>query len=177
MEQAPKSDLQPWADLSRRRRHPTHVAHPILCLRGEYPNQNHFGTFWGPCLDGDPGAILAHDAYRLSWPFHDGRPHEFFHLANDQTRYFCYHVEEGSKRTILHKTMTHNRGRTDETTLRGIESIGHQEDGLTMGLDPSSQHTRIHLCLHCACGTHHAKGRYACRHRGLHTILDGESET
>jgi hypothetical protein len=80
---------------------------------------------------------------------------------------------------ILHKTMTHNRGHTDETILRETGSIEHHdEDDLTMGLDPSSRHTRIHLCLHCACGTHHAKCRYACRHRGLHTemYLDGESE-
>jgi hypothetical protein len=75
--------------------------------------------------------------------------------------------------------MTHNRGHTDETILRGTESIEHHgENGSTMDLDLSFRHTRIHLYPRCACDTHRAKCSYACCHRGLHTmILDGESVT
>ena len=172
MEQAPRSGLQTWDNLSHTKRHPTPVAHPILCLRGESPTQHHCGIFWDPCLDGDPGAILVHDACRLSWPLYDGRPHVILHLANGQSWYFCYHAEAGSKRMILHKMKTHNRGHTDETILESTEH--HGENDLTMGPDPSSQHTRIRPYLHFAYDTHRACCRHACRHRGLHigTVLD-----
>ena len=186
MEQAPRSDLrpwdgfQPWDDLSCKGRHPTNAAHPILCHHGEYPSQNHFGNFEDPCLDGDPGAILVCDADRSSQPSHDGHLPESLQLANAQTGCFCHHVEEDSRTRIPHKTMTYSLGHIDETILRETESIEHRdENGLTMGRDPSFRHTRIHLCLHCACGTHHARCTHACRHRGLHTemYLDDESES
>jgi hypothetical protein len=72
-------------------------------------------------------------------------------------------------------------GHTAGTTRHGTtESIGRRDEGdLTMGLDPSSPHIRIRLCLHCAYGTHHVKCSYAFLRRGLHTAmnLDDETET